>query len=141
MSHELRQIIYTSTAASAIDDGMLLKLQAQCAQNNDPTGVTGFLLIHRDHFLQLLEGPSDGVAMIYAKIEADDRHTDVNLFSDIAITERAAPSWSMGVFQLDDDGEGDHPLVRLLETCLDWNALDPKAGEAVRAQLETRAAA
>ena len=123
MSHELRQIIYTSTAASAIDDGMLLKLQAQCAQNNDPTGVTGFLLIHRDHFLQLLEGPSDGVAMIYA------------------ITERAAPSWSMGVFQLDDDGEGDHPLVRLLETCLDWNALDPKAGEAVRAQLETRAAA
>ncbi len=141
MPHELRQIIYTSTAASPIDDGMLLTLQAQCARNNDPTGLTGFLLIHRGHFLQLLEGPSDAIDMVYAKIEGDDRHTELNLFSDTIVDERAAPSWSMGVFQLDDDGDADHPLVRLLETCLDWNGLDPKAAEAVRAQLETRAAA
>lgn len=141
MPHELRQLIYTSKATTPVDDGSLLTLQSQCARHNEPAHVTGFLLIHRGYYLQLLEGPADAVEVTYARIEPDPRHTEVNAFSDIEIAERAAPSWSMGVFQLDDDGDADHPLVRLLETCLDWNGLGREAAEAVRAQLETRAAA
>ena len=51
----MRQILYTSRASEG-DAGSHLPDILFCSRRNNPElGVTGILLVHGDHFLQLLE--------------------------------------------------------------------------------------
>lgn len=52
----------------------------QVAQdNNRKLGVTSFLVAHRGWFIQALEGPRRALSMVFAAIEQDLRHAQVEL--------------------------------------------------------------
>lgn len=88
-------IVYSSTATRPFHDADLATLLAASRLANDRRGLSG-LLLHRDgRFMQVLEGPEDGVRRTLAAIAADPRHTDVQVLDEEAITARRFGSWSM----------------------------------------------
>lgn len=46
--------------------------------------------------MQLLEGSENEVAVMYARIRRDSRHTDFKKLYEDDVAERAMPSWFMG---------------------------------------------
>jgi hypothetical protein len=64
---------------------------------NGDAGVTGLLLVHQRHFMQVLEGPAEAVTATYERILKDERHTDVRLLGVNRSERRAFPDWAMSV--------------------------------------------
>jgi hypothetical protein len=46
---------------------------------NSENNITGCLLFHNNEFIQILEGEEKTIKKLYARIEKDNRHTDVRL--------------------------------------------------------------
>lgn len=110
-------IVYASKVATDIDDAQLRAIQNSAIRNNSPREVTGLLLYGRRRFIQLLEGEWDSVEAIFEKIQADERHTDIDILYCGHGKTRLFPTWSMGVVSLDhSDLDID---IRLL-----WEKLD-----------------
>ena len=102
-------ILYRSLASRPMGDLGLRALAVRSAQRNARAGITG-LLLHGTHshlpgvpgaFVQWLEGPREEVEALLTRIEADDRHRDLEV---LASSERLAgqagrlfPAWDLGV--------------------------------------------
>ncbi len=90
----LKQLIYASQPfgfdAGRLDD-ILLKSRA----NNVRDGITGALICRADLYLQLLEGPPDGVDAAFDRIKVDDRHCDITLLQSRTVNARRFPGWAM----------------------------------------------
>ena len=69
-------------------------------RRNEAVGVTGLLLVHRIHFMQVLEGAGEAVAETYERIVKDERHTDINLLGVRRADRRQFPDWAMSVRRL-----------------------------------------
>jgi hypothetical protein len=99
----IRQLIYSSrwTPAATRDlDLTLQQIVSASIQNNRLCAVTGFLIAQDGVFLQLLEGPSRGVAETYGRITPDPRHSDVRMICDVQGASRLFQHWNMaGVSQ------------------------------------------
>lgn len=78
---------------------MLAGILSAARRNNPRGGITGALICRHDIYLQLIEGPADTIDALYARICADDRHTDVRLLLSEPMGERMFPAWAM----LDDE--------------------------------------
>lgn len=102
-------LLYRSIATHAIGDLSMRALSVRSAQRNARAGITG-LLLHGIHshvpeapgaFLQWLEGPEDEVRELFHRIEADDRHRDVEVLAsgrDLAGRMGTLfPDWDLGV--------------------------------------------
>ncbi|MDX2265562.1 MAG: BLUF domain-containing protein [Hyphomicrobiales bacterium] len=63
--------------------------------NNARDGVTGALICREDLYLQLLEGPRDKVTAAFAKINRDERHTEVTPLIACDVGARLFPEWAM----------------------------------------------
>jgi Sensors of blue-light using FAD len=87
---------YLSSASFPYSDGDLAALLTISRANNARLGVTGMLLYRDGQFLQVLEGPEDGVRDRYSRISADPRHRDVHKLMETDVTERQFPVWTMG---------------------------------------------
>lgn len=90
-------LIITSTPTGAVDDAMLLTIQAAASRNNAKADVTGVLLYGGGKFLQALEGPEEAINALFARVSADPRHTDIEVRYRGTCSQRAFLSWSMGV--------------------------------------------
>ncbi|WP_227285361.1 MULTISPECIES: BLUF domain-containing protein [Paracoccaceae] len=97
----LVQLIYSSRPFG-YDQATLNGILVTARGRNSAAGVTGALICRADLYLQLLEGPEPAVTEIYKSIIRDDRHLDVTLRSDGAVTERLFGEWDM----LDDPARG-----------------------------------
>ena len=62
---------------------------------NEVNEISGCLVYHNGVFLQYLEGPEDRVLRLYARIEKDSRHTDVQILSSGHIYAREFDEWTM----------------------------------------------
>ena len=93
----MRQIVYrsTTTASSgrAADD--IPDIVRQAAARNGIEGITGLLYTEDDTFLQVIEGPSDSVSDLIARLENDTRHRDLTILVDRSIAEREFGDWTM----------------------------------------------
>ena len=90
------QLVYVSVSSGTMNDGDLNAILKTARRKNPPLGVTGMLL-HLDRgFLQVLEGPKDGVLSIFAAIERDNRHGGVRVLVQHDVEERLFGEWSMG---------------------------------------------
>ncbi len=104
----LSQLIYTSEivpAAFRLDlplDGELEKMLAPSRQRNEQLGFTGVLMYSGGHFLQVLEGAALSLERLYAKIEIDKRHRNVQRLASVNIENRMFSKWSMGLLNVDD---------------------------------------
>lgn len=101
MSH--CRLIYRSTVCDApIANADLRALVERSGERNKAAGITGLLLLSGDHFLQVLEGPSDAVNRLFARIIRDRRHRDVRLLSFEPIGDAYFDDWGMSLVDLFD---------------------------------------
>jgi hypothetical protein len=93
----MRQIVYRSTTTAdsgrAADD--IPDIVRQAAARNGIEGITGLLYTEDDTFLQVIEGPSDSVSDLIARLENDARHRDLTILVDRSIAEREFGDWTM----------------------------------------------
>ena len=90
------QLVYASAATHPFTPEALKQLLTKARARNSMYGVTGMLLYHKGSFLQVLEGPEDGVDRILASILKDARHTTARTLSRAMVTAREFEAWSMG---------------------------------------------
>jgi hypothetical protein len=92
----MRRIVYLSTATRLMSDADLMEVLRVSRVNNARDGVTGVLLYQGGNFIQLLEGESAAIDVIYERIEKDPRHHSCLRMLDGEAEERLFPDWSMG---------------------------------------------
>lgn len=95
------QLGYVSTAKIPMPRDALLELLQQAREANSADSITGLLLYHDGHFVQVLEGPETRVRELYERILRDPRHHDIAIVFEQAIDRREFADWSMGFKALD----------------------------------------
>lgn len=97
----LVQIIYISRSttppanpANGVDP-VVSRILAHSRTNNRRNGLVGVLYFGDGCFFQCLEGEEVAVDTLYAKLEQDDRHTDLKIISRKQIATATFKDWSM----------------------------------------------
>lgn len=92
-----RSLLYVSQQAfsARARDQVIGEIVAHARTYNGANGITGALGCTRDHFAQLLEGPSVLLEQLMRRIEQDSRHTHVTILRDSVISQHRLPDWSM----------------------------------------------
>ena len=97
----LVQIIYISRStnpsanpANGVDP-VVSRILAHSRTNNRRNGLVGVLYFGDGCFFQCLEGEAVAVNTLYAKLEQDDRHTDLKIISRKEIAAPMFKDWSM----------------------------------------------
>ena len=91
---ELYRVIYTSRSLLRPDEDY--DLIAHSVESNAEKGITGVLMRHQDHYIQILEGNRADVMVLIEKIKQDKRHTDFLLVRADTCPQRMFHGWSMG---------------------------------------------
>ena len=94
------ELIYRSIAQPSITNNEVVDILNTSRQFNAAHGITGCLVFYNHEFVQILEGDKKTVQELYAKIEKDKRHTDVQLLDENEKAERTFPKWSMAFYDL-----------------------------------------
>ena len=94
MSEQIRRVIYVSKKLGSSQQDVADILSAS-AKNNSSKGITGCLLVGKNSFLQILEGPADLIQALYKTISEDKRHTNINRLCDESVEARLFSDWSM----------------------------------------------
>lgn len=76
--------------------------------NNRRMHVTGALLVTDHYFVQTLEGDEAQVRALFARISADERHSEVTVVSESVPGSRVFSKWAMA--RVSADGGADIPL-------------------------------
>ena len=105
----MKYFAYLSRAKQAMNHDELMSLIEGSIVYNGKNELTG-LLVYKGplssegdaYFMQFLEGPSDRLEELKAKIESDDRHTDFVVLEEGDVEKRVFPKWSMGLRHVDE---------------------------------------
>lgn len=97
---------------------MLAGILMTARRNNSRDNISGALICRHDIYLQLVEGPAEMIDALFARIQGDDRHTNIEMLLEEETDERLFPAWAM----LDDEAPS-----------LFWSADDVAAGVLERA--------
>lgn len=94
-------VLYRSQATHLLGEAQLMELLAQSQARNSVHHITGLLCYCKDgHFVQVLEGSQAAVEAVYARIQQDGRHHQLEVFSRGANPIRQFADWSMAFIQL-----------------------------------------
>ena len=84
-------------------------------RNNVRDRLTGALAVNDGWFLQAIEGSPHAVDSLMRRLEADPRHTDLEILSRRPVTGRLFADWSMAAARVTPEiGPG---LKRLIDDC------------------------
>ena len=97
----IKRIKYVSRFEKPHSEADIEAIGVQSRANNERLGLTGFLMASGGLFYQVLEGPAEAIDEVYAKIQADGRHTDLLMLSSEDGVQRLYPDWSMEIINLD----------------------------------------
>lgn len=118
----LRRLLYISEAwmtqdvRKNIDD--ILKTSRKM---NSVKGITGHLMFHKDHFMQMIEGQHDDIERLITNIKLDSRHHNVRVVQDFPVDDREFSTWSMGFANLDN-----FPYYEKVDDVIDFSDLNYK---------------
>jgi hypothetical protein len=116
----LQAIAYASEAVLDLGPDGLEQLAQRSFVRNQLAGVTGLLLFDGRRFLQYIEGPDDGMAVIYSRITYSRQHTDLIELARGRVAQRRMPYWSMRLIPVED--------TQLREAAFsDWTSLTRRA--------------
>jgi len=122
-------LTYVSFATQPFSARELLDLLTVARENNSKLAVTGLLLYRDRSFMQVLEGRSPTVHMLFRRIARDPRHNEVKSILQESIQERVFPDWSMGFQDLKSaDARGAPGFNEFLDTPLTSEAFADDAG-------------
>lgn len=88
-------IVYMSNSVSRLDSLEINQLVIQSAKKNKKIGVTGYLYLSNNKFIQYLEGEERHVSSLLDIIREDKRHNVVYINRSTLVRERRFPTWSM----------------------------------------------
>ena len=92
-------LTYQSLASEPPSDSELNALVAQARLRNQSVGVTGMLLYEDGRFLQTLEGPPLGLSAVWASIQQDERHQNIELLSEHYAHARLFSDWDLLLYR------------------------------------------
>jgi hypothetical protein len=92
----MHSITYVSSATVEFPPEALRLLLEVARSHNEAAQVTGMLLYHQGSFMQVIEGPAEGVREIHQRIVEDGRHRGMITLLQEHIDARHFPKWSMG---------------------------------------------
>ena len=98
----LRAFAYLSTPVVPFSDRDLSELLRSARLFNAARDVTGKLVVLEEddgvtRFAQWIEGPADALALCVGRIEADTRHTDLQVVRRGPVAARRFPGWDMAI--------------------------------------------
>ncbi|MEE4301947.1 MAG: BLUF domain-containing protein [Pseudomonadales bacterium] len=93
----LGAIVYRSRADKRLSTARLGELLATARSRNAREGLSGLLLFDGTHFLQWLEGPVDALRRVWSSIQADPRHSELELIGRPDLPVRLFRGWDMGL--------------------------------------------
>ena len=96
MSSPLHHLVYQSSATTPMPEHELEWLLRQSRAWNTAHDLTGVLLYSHGNIMQVLEGPTEEVHAIFARIARDYRHANITKLADGPIEQRSFGQWSMG---------------------------------------------
>ncbi len=117
----LKRIKYVSRYARHLTENEIESIVATSQRNNAARQISGIMATSGRMFYQVLEGPSEAVDALYARISADPRHTDVALLRNQEdVAERLFARWSMRQINLEELASlRMEPLREMLSTVVD----------------------
>ena len=71
------------------------ELARKARKHNAQRAITGALVYNGAQFIQLIEGPTEQIDALYARITRDPRHREVAKLSDPRCSQRSFDHWSM----------------------------------------------
>lgn len=90
------RLIYASHAAHIIYLEDIKDILATSRRMNAERNVTGMLCHGNGRFIQYLEGEAEAVDALYAHVQSDPRHKDIQLLDRQIVMQRLFPDWNMG---------------------------------------------
>lgn len=94
-SSSLFFVIYASSATMPMTPEEFEAFRKRVVANNRAQGVTGCLLYQDGHYLQMLEGREEVLAVLIERIRRDSRHRDVTVVMQGPIKHRVFRDWGM----------------------------------------------
>lgn len=87
----LHRVIYASEAVGATGTSILsiAQILGESGINNRRDHLTGCIMFHRGHILQVLEGARGDLDRLMRRLLADRRHASVRILVDMPIAARA----------------------------------------------------
>jgi Sensors of blue-light using FAD len=89
------RMLYVSTAAGPVTTAVTGTILRSAQTHNAVNGITGVLCQGQGLYLQVLEGERAAVEALYARIQLDKRHSQVEQRHLEDITRRRYGKWSM----------------------------------------------
>lgn len=113
----MKRVRYISRFATALTPQDIDQIVETSQTNNPKKNITGMLMASGDLFYQLLEGPTDEIDLLYARISKDPRHEQVILLeSETGDFDRICPDWAMQKIDLSQKSNAETgPISALLE--------------------------
>jgi hypothetical protein len=96
-TYPIFRLTYLSQPVKPFTDDDFDDIESKSIEANNVRDVTGLLIVQGERILQILEGREASVRELYAKIEADGRHTITKLVCAVEDDERLLLTWSMVV--------------------------------------------
>lgn len=100
----MHHIIYMSRGVAPLSEDELRTLLLQARQDNERHQITGALVYGDGQFMQIIEGEEKDLALLYAKLLNDPRHTNVVKLADKYIATRSFQDWSMAFQTVSEEG-------------------------------------
>lgn len=124
-------LTYQSRASAPASPNELEELVTRAQQRNRRHGVTGMLLYEDGRYVQTLEGPPQGLNVIWSAIKGDERHNDIEVLSQHLVTSRLFSDWDLLFYR-----KLDQAPKSLLERLRQRNPLAKHVPALVRLALE-----
>tara|TARA_R110000764_G_scaffold50814_1_gene111559 strand:- start:31 stop:462 length:432 start_codon:yes stop_codon:yes gene_type:complete len=92
----LTRLVYRSDSCISHDDTAALdEIFRVSLRNNARDGLTGALALPDGKFIQAIEGEQAPLEALMARLQADDRHTNITMLGSWPITARLFRGWAM----------------------------------------------
>lgn len=112
----MHALIYRSVADKSFVLPEIYGMLSKAKDFNSENGITGCLLYHNTHFLQLLEGDVAEVHLLFEKITQDKRHHEVEIIKEESFQKRLFKDWNMAFHDYGQNGHSANLKMEQLDT-------------------------
>ncbi len=95
---KIYSLVYESKMKGSLSSIEFQQLMHSSYINNYISDITGVLILHKNKFVQIIEGEYSKIKSLFSKIEVDDRHYAVKLLAEGFIEKRSFDDWFMAYY-------------------------------------------
>jgi hypothetical protein len=119
---ELEEILYCSLLAADQPTHVVGRIVTRARSRNASAGITGLLVFDGMRFCEHIEGPAEPLRALWARLQADPRHTDLRVLHQGSVAARRYQRFEMGLAEVEFEDDlagiaqlqGDEALHRFI---------------------------